>query len=166
MATPTPRRSHLVVAVIALATITGVGIFGTIRQAQRRPVADAIAIARRAAVELFDSIERMPGAAPTGPRTETVYRRRSIGVALEQEYEAPGPFADAVASYGRALEPSGWKLFDPKEPRHLKVDWCKPPWMLTLTRAASFDDPPIRHRHAVRLEWSRGFTPDRCPFPD
>src|SRR5262249_51346039 len=104
-----PRRSHLVVAVIALAVITAVGIFGTIRQAQRRPVADDIAIARRAAVELFDSIERMPGAAPTGPRTETVYRRRSVGVALEQEYEVPGPFADALAAYGRVLESSGWK---------------------------------------------------------
>src|SRR5262245_4233405 len=161
-----PRRSHLVVAVIAAAVITGVGIYGTIRQAQRRPVADNIAVARCAAAELFDSIERMPGAAPTGARTETVYRRRSVAVVLEQEYEAPGPFATALASYGRTLEPAGWKVFDPKEPRDLKVDWCRPPWMLTLTRAASFDDPPIRHRHAIRLEWSRGFTADRCPFPD
>ena len=91
----------------------------------------------------------------------------SSNAALLVEPERVRLFTDfRYAEGARALEPTGWKIFDPKEPRELKVDWCKPPWMLTLTRAASFDDPPPRHRHSVRLQWSRGFTPDRCPFPD
>jgi hypothetical protein len=163
-----PRpRAQAVLLVVAVVVITGLGVWGTVKQSTRLPAADEIAGAQIAARKLFDSLDLMPGAAARGERTENVYRGRSTRrVVLEQEFEAPGVFGSALDWYGGRLEATGWKVFDPRQSREVRVEWCKPPFMVTVANRASYDGPPPHHRHALRMEWTSGFTAARCPFPN
>jgi hypothetical protein len=159
-------RASGAVALVALVAILGVGVWNLARNAQGPTADELLAAVRHDAPALFDSLGPAPGATPRAERSEAVHRQRStLRFTLEQEFEGPGPAADAFAWYAGTLETRGWKVFDPRNVRDTYVEWCKPPWLLTIEGAVTYEGPPPHHRHRLRLEWNRGFTNDRCPFP-